>query len=79
MDFMEDGNTLVEIQITDTAKDEQLDLGYAYLGIDGHSQKKNEKEILFNVLSSFQIKSVEKFEHEEREVWHIKLEYGVTY
>lgn len=56
-----------------------MDLGYAYLGVDGHSHKQNEKEILFNVLSSFQIKSVEKFEHEEREVWHIKLEYGVTY
>lgn len=38
----------------------ELDLGYAYLV--PYSQEFKEEEVLFNVLSSFEIKSVGKFQ-----------------
>ena len=69
------GNAFVEIEVaSDAPKDEELDLGYAYLSKE-YSNSPNQKEVLFNVLSSFQVKSVEL----DGNFWHIKLEYGVTY
>lgn len=71
-------NSLVEISVSDLPRDEDLDSGFAYLTED-YSEKPHEKEVLFNVLSSFKIVSVEKTEHYGTWIWLIKLEYGVTY
>ena len=71
-------NSLLEIDVLDSPKDEELDNGYALLTWE-YSNNPGEEEVLFNALSSFQIKSVGKFDHYGKSYWHIKLEYGVTY
>ena len=65
LNFMRSGNVLIEIDVdADASRDLSLDLGYVYLGELSKAFKKeaqfNEEEVLFNVLSSFEIKSVGK-------------------
>lgn len=78
--FLFNNNTIVEISVSaDALKDEVLDLGYAFLTQEYSPRSSDEKEVLFNVLSSFQIQDVSKFNYKGREIWKIKLKYGVTY
>ena len=59
----------MEIEVgSDAPKDEELDSGYAYLSGE-YSRSPDEREVLFNVLSSFQVKSVELVGN----FWHIRL------
>ena len=59
----------MEIEVaSDAPKDDELDLGYAYLSGE-YSEHVNEREVLFNVLSSFFVESVELVDN----FWHIRL------